>query len=688
MGRHSFVLSFVIRHSLRRGQLNMKRMRVYLWFAALSLGLAGASARCGLAQEDLTAMEEQAMRAAVERAAPCVVRIETLGGLEQLEGQLVGSGPTTGLIVAADGYILSSAFAFAGKPTSILVTLPSGKRASAAIVARDASRMLVLLKVAADEALPVPTWVPRQELAVGQWTIAVGRTYPGSFPNVSVGILSAVNRVWGKAVQTDAKVSPGNYGGPLIDIRGRVIGVLVPLSPQQEGEFAGAEWYDSGIGFAAPLADIWAHLDTMKQGTDLQPGLLGISLKGTDIYTLPATIAACAAKSPARAAGLLPGDTIVELDGVRIERQSELRHALGPRAAGDTVRLVVVRGENKERIEISAALVATIEPYVRAQLGILPMRMSVEPAKPADAPAGVVVRHVFPGSPAAAAGLRDGDRIVAIGDQDIANARALRDQIMTWDPGQVVRLRFLRGEQTQTIDLTLGRQLMSVPDQLPPAHAARDQPAAGRPAVGVVEIKIPEVANKCVALVPDNYNPLHPYALVVWLHPPGKFNQEELISRWKKLCEDYDLIVLAPQSEDEQRWMSTEIEFVRKAIDDVMRSYSVDPTRVALHGYQAGGAMAYYVAFLHRDVARGVVAVAAPLPMRLGKPATDPIQPLAVYSVSSEKSEAADRIVAGEKLLERLAFPVLARLLPGEERYLSEQELAELVRWIDALDRI
>jgi serine protease Do len=325
---------------------------------------------------------------------------------------------------------------------------------------------------------------------------------------------------------------------------------------------------------------------------------------------------------------------------------------------------------------------------VRAQLGILPMRMSVEPAKPADAPAGVVVRHVFPGSPAAAAGLRDGDRIVAIGDQDIANARALRDQIMTWDPGQVVRLRFLRGEQTQTIDLTLGRQLMSVPDQLPPAHAARDQPAAGRPAVGVVEIKIPEVANKCVALVPDNYNPLHPYALVVWLHPPGKFNQEELISRWKKLCEDYDLIVLAPQSEDEQRWMSTEIEFVRKAIDDVMRSYSVDPTRVALHGYQAGGAMAYYVAFLHRDVARGVVAVAAPLPMRLGKPATDPIQPLAVYSVSSEKSEAADRIVAGEKLLERLAFPVLARLLPGEERYLSEQELAELVRWIDALDRI
>ena len=78
-----------------------------------------------------------------------------------------------------------------------------------------------------------------------------------------------------------------------------------------------------------------------------------------------------------------------------------------------------------------------------------------------------------------------------------------------------------------------------------------------------------------------------------------------------------------------------------------MRSYSIDPTRVVLHGYQAGGAMAYYVAFLHRDVARGVVPVAAPLPTRLGKPATDPVQPLAVYSVSSEKSDVADRIGPG-----------------------------------------
>ena len=245
----------------------MKSIFVRRWFPAIMVGLASVWGARGGAQEDLATLEERAMRAAVERVAPCVVRIETLGGLEQLDGQLLGAGPTTGLIVGSDGYILSSAFAFVGQPTSILVQLPTGQRVAATIVARDESRMLVLLKAASAVPLPVPTWVPREELAVGQWTIAVGRSVPAAAPHVSVGILSAINRVWGKAVQTDAKVSPSNYGGPLIDIQGRVIGILVPLSPQQEGEFAGTEWYDSGIGFAVPLADLQPR-HPLSQGDD------------------------------------------------------------------------------------------------------------------------------------------------------------------------------------------------------------------------------------------------------------------------------------------------------------------------------------------------------------------------------------------------------------------------------------
>ncbi len=268
--------------------------------------------RLALAQIDSAELEEQAIRAAADAVAPSVVRIETVGGLERVGKALAGTGPTTGLVVAEDGYVISSAVNFIQQPSSILVTLPSGKRATAKIVARDHARMLVLLKVATEEKLPVPLAAPRNEMAVGQSAIAMGRTFDTSGPSLSVGVLSALNRIWGRAIQTDAKVSPTNYGGPLIDLRGRVIGVLVPLSPQgQESELAGSEWYDSGIGFAVPLVDINSRLETLKGGQDLKPGLLGISLKKGDIYSLPAEVAASRADGPAGKAGIKTGDEVV-----------------------------------------------------------------------------------------------------------------------------------------------------------------------------------------------------------------------------------------------------------------------------------------------------------------------------------------------------------------------------------------
>ena len=96
--------------------------------------------------------------------------------------------------------------------------------------------MLVLLKVESETPLPVPTAVPRGEMQVGQWTVAVGRALSSDEINLSVGILSAVDRIWGKAIQTDAKISPSNYGGPLVDLQGRVLGILVPLSPDAQNE--------------------------------------------------------------------------------------------------------------------------------------------------------------------------------------------------------------------------------------------------------------------------------------------------------------------------------------------------------------------------------------------------------------------------------------------------------------------
>src|SRR5262245_34030479 len=327
------------RYSVRRAQVGCVALLVSLIWVAFSC--------IARAQEDPQQQEEQAIRAAVEKVAPSVVKIETIGGLERVGKVLVSTGPTTGLVVSEDGYVISSAFNFIQQPTSILVTLPGGGRAAAKIVARDKSRMLVLLKVNTPETLPVPAAAPRSEMTVGQWGIAVGRTYEQSGPNISVGIVSATNRIWSMAIQTDAKISPANYGGPLIDIEGRVLGVLVPLSPQKGGgEVAGAEWYDSGIGFAVPLVDVFERLPALKSGKDLHPGVMGISLVPGDPYSLPAELAAAQAGSPAYKAGLRAGDTIVELDSTKIERQSQLKHALGPRYAGDKVSVVYTRGKS------------------------------------------------------------------------------------------------------------------------------------------------------------------------------------------------------------------------------------------------------------------------------------------------------------------------------------------------------
>ena len=127
--------------------------------------------------QEVEAEEEEAIRAAVANVAPSVVQIETVGGLEKVGQVLIGTGPTTGLVVDADGWILSSAFNFVQQPSSILVTLADGKRLPARRVATDHSRMLVLLKVESEAKLPVPESAPPDKVRVGQWAVAVGRTF-------------------------------------------------------------------------------------------------------------------------------------------------------------------------------------------------------------------------------------------------------------------------------------------------------------------------------------------------------------------------------------------------------------------------------------------------------------------------------------------------------------------------------
>src|SRR5262249_24106104 len=163
--------------------------------------------------------------------------------------------------------------------------------------------------------LPVPAATPKKEIRVGQTCAALGRTWASADapPSVSVGIVSALDRVWGKAVQTDAKVSPVNYGGAPLHPGGPARGLLLPAPPRAEGETAGVEWYDSGIGFAIPLEDVLVALPRLQQGKDLKKGLLGVTPKHSDTdFAEPAEVASVAPESAAARAGIKSGDVIVE----------------------------------------------------------------------------------------------------------------------------------------------------------------------------------------------------------------------------------------------------------------------------------------------------------------------------------------------------------------------------------------
>ncbi len=716
---------------------------VYPFLAVPIIALVPAAGRTA---DDLDELQEKAIKSAVRKIAPCVVQIETQGGTEMVSsgprmpgappGIRLGTGPTTGLIVHTDGYVISSAFNFANKPQSILVAVPGHKeRYVAEIVANDQTRMLTLLKlIGVNGQLPLPVPVPKNEMRIGQTALAVGRSLTGPdrpMPSVSVGIISALNRIWGRAIQTDAKVSPTNYGGPLIDLYGRVQGVLVPASPRAEGETAGFEWYDSGIGFAIPLEDINRVLPQMLKGTtkdvvNLKRGLLGITLQqkpGQDEHSLPVIISTVSPASAAEKRGLKPGDTIKEIDGKPIDSQAQLRQVLGPKYEGDTIAIKIQRG--KEEIKLDVKLEGAVASYPQPFLGILPMRDDPEP--------GVEVRFVYPGSPADKAGLRAGDRIMKVGSEvppaplrlrPIAGRDAMMDIIDSTVPGLELSFEVTRGEnkKTETLKIKLDVMPEMVPSKTQLPEKASVKKALTRPkGVGLQPQGAPKKEEKKEAkkdddkkaetgflkrttaaadhtywiYVPENYDPNIAHAVLVWLHPPGKNKEKDFDNFWQSWqfpCEDYHMILVCPVAESERGgWTQSESEFVQEAVRAVSDSYTVDRRRIIAHGMDQGGEMAFALGFRARGLFRGVATTGSALS---GNP-RDKVanQPLSFFLAVGDKDPLLDAVKETRtKLLEK-KYPVIYREIKNLGRQyidgrLGIDTLEELARWIDSLDRM
>jgi S1-C subfamily serine protease len=358
------------------------------WSAALLL--LGAAPRAQQAVDpDEFARLEPVLHAAMAKAAPFVVTVETFGGSRRVltgDGPGDGQGPgrpaeprrgqppnpdqrrdraplkdpgfhqtrgrTSGIVIGADGWILVSRFALNYDPTTILVTVPGGQTHHAERKGEDTSRGIALVKIEA-QGLPVAEFVHPREVAVGQWAFALGRTFGLDEPTVHIGIVSAVRRQLGRALQIDAYTSPANYGGAVIDIEGRVLGLAVPLSPA--GRDAGVEWYDSGIGFAATIADIPELVERMKQGEVLHRGWLGVQLDSSHLGP-GAKLSGTPKDGVALQAGLRKGDVVLEIDGVPVMNSFHLQMLVGSHMGGDTVGLKVQPKSGGEPVSMTVIL--------------------------------------------------------------------------------------------------------------------------------------------------------------------------------------------------------------------------------------------------------------------------------------------------------------------------------------------
>jgi serine protease Do len=702
------------------------------------------------AEPDLDQELADAFQKAAARVTPGIVLIETAGGLERVDRVLKGEGPTTGTVISQDGYIATSTFNFGHKPASIFVVLPDGSRRQAKLVASDRTRLVTLLKVEAND-LAVPTPSPKSGLRVGQWVLALGRGWSSETPAVSAGIISALNRVWGKAVQTDAKVSPANYGGPLVDLDGRVIGILVPLSPMAEGETAGFEWYDSGIGFAAPLEDFLEVLPRLREGKDLERGILGVQFQGS-LFEPNLKVVRTAYKSPAAEAGILKDDQILALDDKPVRTQVDLRCLLAGKYAGDTVSLKVQRGDKE--LAVKCVLADKLRSYERPMLGILPSR------KP-DKEKGVVIRHVFPGSAAEAAKLQAGDRILKSNDRELgpSDFRGLAWQVWSAQPEETVKLEVARGKETLKTEAKLLPATADVPDRLEPetwvpepepapkkaeekdektkeakeppkkedaekkpetpAPASKDgekkeeaekKPEAPAPAskdgeekeetdkaaekkepekpkTGEIRKSLKSPERAYWAYVPANYDPRRPMALVVWLHPRGATIEDEVKAAWKKHAEERNICILGVLAGNTDPWGRTDENAVSAAIADLQAAYKIDGGRVVIHGHGEGAALAFKMAFAQRGRFRGVLVSELP---RRGQVQPDaPPVPMSFLIPFVKDSRSASATGETVKALKDVFHAVVLREIPPPEKGYLPQEIVDLAaRWLDSFERI
>jgi len=325
--------------------------------------------------DDLELNEEEATIRAIKTVAPTVVsiiiydqeeitKIDISTGEQKTEKETKEKGSGTGFIISADGLILTNKHVIDvadEKTGEYRIILNSGKQYYAQLIGKDPINDLAILKIF-DKNLPYVKLGDSDNLELGTSVIAIGNVLGRYQNSVTKGIVSGLARnlvasdMFGNSenlnnvIQTDAEINFGNSGGPLIDLRGNVVGVNVAIDKS-----------GSSIGFAIPVNDVRPVIKSAREiGRIVRPklGVFHIMLNSqiaqeynlnrtTGAYILPTSDKGPTVlpDSPADKAGIVPGDIIFEINAIKLEAKNSLQSVVQRYKPGDKIGMKIQRGK-------------------------------------------------------------------------------------------------------------------------------------------------------------------------------------------------------------------------------------------------------------------------------------------------------------------------------------------------------
>ncbi|SCA63636.1 Probable periplasmic serine endoprotease DegP-like [Chlamydiales bacterium SCGC AG-110-P3] len=340
---------------------------------------------------------------------------------------VIGQG--SGIIVSPDGYVVTNNHVVRDAK-EIKVVLTDGREFMATLVGQDQNTDIAIIKIKSTN-LPYLTLGNSQNLAVGQWVVAIGNPL-GLQASLTAGVVSATGRndlhinTVEDFIQTDAAINRGNSGGPLLNLAGEVVGINTAIASNTGGYM--------GIGFAIPSNMVANIMDQLIAHGCVTRGFMGVTLQAIDRELADAfrlekvegvLVAEVVTGSPAETAGIQQGDVILSHNGKAVSNLSSIRNAVSLMTPGTEVKLTVKREGSISEVALT---VGTHPDNICTSSG-RPSRtgFEVQPMTPALAhrlgyvnDEGVLISGVHLGGPAEAAGLSEGQLIVAVNQKKIS----------------------------------------------------------------------------------------------------------------------------------------------------------------------------------------------------------------------------------------------------------------------------